>query len=46
MESQKMALVNIEVNKNFKTRNKKIMDLVHEYIKVGKLSENLHAVLN
>ena len=41
-----MALVNIEVNKNFKTRNKTIMDLVHKYIKVGKLSENLHTVLN
>ena len=46
MESRKMALVNIEVNKNFNTQNKTIMDLVHEYIKVGKLSKNLHAVSN
>ena len=46
LQSRGIVLVNVDESRNYKTQNKTVMDLAHEYIKTYKHNNNLHAILN
>ena len=46
LQSRGIVLVNVDESRNYKTQNKTVIDLAHEYIETYKHNNNLHAILN